>query len=57
MSRQGMNEILHFRSKASFGDEGYVIGANSAVSQLFAGDTDAKGGDFCRMDDESEISA
>ncbi|MDQ4068509.1 MAG: STAS domain-containing protein, partial [Actinomycetota bacterium] len=57
MSRQGMNEILFFRSKVELGEDVYVVGASPSVSQMFveSGDADAKGGDFCRVDDESEI--
>lgn len=59
LSRQGMNEILFFRSKVAMGEDVYVVGACEQVAAMFveAGDTDALGGDFCRVDDESEIPA
>ncbi len=59
LSRQGMNEILFFRSKVAIGEDVYVVGANPAVAHMFveAGDTDEAGGDFCRVADESEIPA
>jgi hypothetical protein len=52
-----MNELLFFRSKVSMGEDVYVVGANEAVSTSFVeiGDAEAAGGDFCRVDDESEI--
>jgi intein/homing endonuclease len=57
ISRQGMNELLFFRSKVSMGEDVYVVGANEAVAASFVeiGDAEAAGGDFCRVDDESEI--
>jgi hypothetical protein len=57
ISRQGMNELLFFRSKVSMGEDVYVVGANESVSAAFVeiGDAEAAGGDFCRVDDESEI--
>ena len=59
ISRQGMNEILFFRSKVEMGEDVYVVGANPAVSAVFVetGDTGELGGDFCRVDDESQIPA
>jgi mannose/cellobiose epimerase-like protein (N-acyl-D-glucosamine 2-epimerase family)/anti-anti-sigma regulatory factor len=59
LSRQGMNELLFFRSKVSFGEDVYVVGANAAVAELFVetGDSEATGGDFTRVEDESEIPA
>jgi len=59
LSRQGMNELLYFRSKVELGDDVYVVGANPVVAQMFIdiGDAEASGGDFCRVDDESEIPA
>ncbi|MDQ3896458.1 MAG: STAS domain-containing protein, partial [Actinomycetota bacterium] len=59
LSRQGLNELLFFRSKVQIGEDVYVVGCNEAVAQMFvaAGDSEAAGGDFCRVDDESEIPA
>jgi hypothetical protein len=59
ISRQGMNEMLFFRSKVSMGRDVYVVGACEGVAAAFVeiGDTEAAGGDFCRVDDESEIPA
>ncbi len=59
LSRHGMNEILFFRSKVTMGGDVYVVGACEQVAEMFveAGDTVAAGGDFCRVDDESEIPA
>jgi anti-anti-sigma regulatory factor len=57
ISRQGMNEILHFRSHVELGEDVCVVGANEQVSAMFVetGDNEALGGDFCRVDDESQI--
>jgi hypothetical protein len=54
-----MNELLFFRSKVAMGEDVYVVGACDAVAEMFieAGDAEAAGGDFCRVDDESEIPA
>jgi mannose/cellobiose epimerase-like protein (N-acyl-D-glucosamine 2-epimerase family)/anti-anti-sigma regulatory factor len=59
LSRQGMNELLFFRSKVAMGEDVYVVGCNPAVAEMFVetGDAEAKGGDFCRVDDESEVPA
>ena len=59
LSRQGMNELLYFRSKVSLGDDVYVVGANEQVAKLFieTGDAEAAGGDFCRGADEAEVPA
>ncbi len=59
LSRQGMNELLFFRSKVAMGEDVYVVGACQQVAQMFIeiGDAEAAGGDFCRVDDESEIPA
>jgi hypothetical protein len=59
ISRQGMNEMLFFRSKVSMGRDVYVVGACEGVAAAFVeiGDAEAAGGDFCRVDDESEIPA
>ena len=58
ISRQGMNELLFFRAKVQIGEEVYVVGCNQAVAETFiaAGDDDA-GGEFHRVDDESDIPA
>ena len=57
ISRQGMNELLFFRSKVAMGEDVYVVGACEGVAAMFVeiGDTEAAGGDFCRVDDESEV--
>jgi len=59
MSRQGLNELLFFRSKVDLGEDVYVVGANAAVAECFmeSGDTDAKTADFAQVADESEIPA
>ena len=45
--------------KWTIGEDVYVVGANEQRRRCFveAGDADASGGDFCRVDDESEIPA
>jgi anti-anti-sigma regulatory factor len=57
MSRQGMNELLFFRSKVTMGEDVYIVGANAAVAECFVetGDSEATGGDFSRVADESEV--
>src|SRR4051794_7071906 len=59
ISRQGMNELLFFRAKVQIGEEVYVVGCNDAVAQMFiaAGDADESGGEFHRVDDESDVPA
>jgi mannose/cellobiose epimerase-like protein (N-acyl-D-glucosamine 2-epimerase family)/anti-anti-sigma regulatory factor len=59
MSRQGMNEMLFFRSKVTLGEDVYIVGANAAVAECFVetGDAQATGGDFSRVDAESDVPA
>ena len=57
ISRQGINELLYYRSKVQMGEVVYIVGAKPEVSSMFvaAGDEDGSGGDFHRVEDESEI--
>jgi mannose/cellobiose epimerase-like protein (N-acyl-D-glucosamine 2-epimerase family)/anti-anti-sigma regulatory factor len=59
LSRQGLNEILYFRSKVELGDDVYVVACNPTVTEMFveAGDSEAAGGDFVRCDSEADIPA